>query len=462
MQCESFLHTLKEFNREYGLINPGERIIVAVSGGLDSMVLLQALCTLRTEWEIGLAVAHFNHELRGKDSTEDEAFVRAAAKRCNLECYVEHANTSSVAESRKLSVQEAARDLRYNFFSKLRSSLGFQKIATAHQSDDNAETILFNMFRGAGVQGLSGIPVMRKDLGVVRPLLFATRDLIAEYATAKAIPYREDVSNTQTEYTRNLLRHSVIPQIREHINPNLTSTLRRTGELFDQLEEYLREQAANVKGDVFVRQTPSEVVVDLPKFHALPVFLQEHVLLSTAKEFIRMDVDFTAVKTMMKLSHRETGTSISVTKDVVLFRNRDQLVLRRVPKTTPFRYNVAPGQSFEFENFHFESKAMPAPELSDNSNVEYIDATVLGKKLVIRSWNEGDWFIPLGMKEKKKLSDFFVDQKIPLFEKHLIPLLISDDDIVWVCGQRLDDRFKITPTTTKYLKLEYKPRTHVL
>ena len=461
MNQDSFLHALKEFNHQFRLIERGEKIIIAVSGGLDSMVLTDALCELQKELKLGLALAHFNHELRGKDSTDDESFARAAAKQRGLECYVEHANTASIAESKKLSIQEAARDLRYKFLAKLRSSLGFQKIATAHHADDNAETILFNVFRGAGVHGLSGIPVARKDLGVVRPLLFTTREEIEEYASARKLAYREDISNTHNEYTRNFLRNTLIPQIRENINPNLTHTLRRTGELFDLVEQYLKDQAAKVLGDVIVRRSADEVIFEVNKFHNQPVFLQEHLLLHTAKDFINMDVDFTAVKTMLKISHAETGTSSSIAKDAVLFRNRDHLIFKRVPKAVPFRYRVAPEQTFEFEHFRFESTAVPKAVLSDNPCIEYINATALGKQLVLRSWSEGDWFVPLGMKDKKKLSDFFVDQKIPLFEKHLTPILVSDGDIVWVCGKRLDDRFKITKTTAKILKLEYKPRNHI-
>ncbi len=457
----SFLHALREFNHQFRLIERGERIILAVSGGIDSMVLVDTLCKLQDELKLMLAIAHFNHELRGKDSNDDESFVRSVAKLKGIECYVEHANTASIAESRKLSLQEAARDLRYKFLAKLRTSLGFQKIATAHHADDNAETILFNAFRGAGVQGLSGIPVMRKDLGVIRPLLFAAREEIREYAVANKVAYREDISNAQNEYTRNFLRNSLIPQIREHINPNLTGTLRRTGELFDQVEQYLKEQAAKVLPDVIVRRSNDEIVFDLNKFHNQPVFIQEHLLFHTAKDFIRMDIDFTAVKTMLKISHAETGSSNSISKDIVLFRNREYLFFRRVPKAAPFRYRIEPEQSFEFEQFRFQSTIVPAATLSKDPHTEYVNATVLGKELVLRSWSEGDWFIPLGMKEKKKLSDFFVDQKIPLFEKHLIPIFVSDGDIVWICGRRLDDRFKITSTTTKILKIEYTPRNHV-
>ncbi len=454
----SFLNAFKEFVHRHELIARGDKIIVAVSGGIDSMVLLDLLLSISKDLKLELSVAHFNHELRGNDADEDEAFIRAKAKQHGLECYVEHANTKSVADAKKLTIQQTARDLRYKFFNKLRTSRGYQKVATAHHADDNAETIMFNLFRGAGVQGLSGIPVMRNDIAVIRPLLFAPRTDIEEYARLREVAFREDTTNSLSEYTRNFLRHQIVPLIKENINPNIAETLRRTSELFDQLEQFLIDTASSVLVDVMIHRTPDQIVFDLQKFHHQPVFLQEHILLHMAKEFSKLEIDFTTVKTMLKISHAETGTSCSISKDVVFFRDRDHLVFRHVPNSNPFQYRIAPDKSYEFEFFKFHSATVPKATMSDNPFIEYIDASALGKELLIRSWNEGDWFVPLGMKEKKKISDFFIDQKIPLFEKQTIPIVISDGSVVWICGKRLDDRYKITPKTTSVIKLEYVPR----
>jgi tRNA(Ile)-lysidine synthase len=457
MSEDSFLRSLREFIHQHKLIERNEKIITAVSGGIDSMVLLDALCELKQEFKLELAVAHFNHELRGKEASDDEMFVRTSAKDRGVECYVEHANTNSIAEAKKVSVQEAARDLRYTFFNKLRTSLGFHKIATAHHADDNAETILFNMLRGAGVHGLSGIPVVRADLAVIRPILFASRPQIHEYAVSRQISYREDSSNAHNEYTRNFLRHNLIPQICENINPNLIGTLHRTGELFDQIEQYLKEEAAKILPDVIVQHTTNQLIFNVSKLHDKPVFLQEHLLMQTVKQFGKIEIGFSAVKTMLSVSYAETGTSCSITRDLVLYRNRDHLILKRIQSTIPFRYHVEPNKTYEFEQFRFHSTFVSTPDFSDDPCIEFIDTAFLGKDLILRPWNNGDWFVPLGIKEKKKLSDFFIDQKIPLFEKHNIPLLVTEGNIVWVCGKRLDDRFKITPKTKNILKLEYAP-----
>src|SRR5271169_1659582 len=182
MKKNPLLHSLRDYIQKTGLLTTGERIIIAVSGGIDSMVLLDLLVAIRSELSLTLAIGHCNHQLRGSESDEDEAFVRSTAERYGIECYIEQTSSSKTADMQKKSLQETARELRYAFLQKLRSSAGFDAIATAHHADDNTETMLFNMFRGAGVQGLSGIPAFRKDACIIRPLLFATREDIASYA----------------------------------------------------------------------------------------------------------------------------------------------------------------------------------------------------------------------------------------------------------------------------------------
>ncbi len=458
MDEEVLVRSFREFAQRHRLIERGERLIVAASGGIDSMVLLDVLRRIGPEMKLMLAVAHFNHQLRGVESDEDEAFVRGVARQHKLECYVERAETDAVAEAQKTSIQEAARELRYAFFSKLRKSLGYQKIVTAHHADDSAETVIFNLLRGAGVHGLSGIPVLRKDLCVIRPMLFAAREEIREYAKSAGVAYREDSSNETTDYTRNFLRRELLPMIRENVNPNLSRTLRRTSEVFNELEEYLALEVEKVLPGVMARRTPEEAAVDLRGLRALPPFVQEYLLLRVAREFVGADVEFTTVRTIMNISSADTGASCSVGRGVTLFRDRDHLVFLRGGRSVPYRYPIELEQGYDFDAFSFRSAAVSSATLSDDPNVEFIDGARLGSSLVLRSWHDGDWFIPLGMKDRKKVSDFFIDQKVALHEKHSVPLLTSGEEIVWVCGRRLDDRFKVTPQTTNILKLEFLPR----
>ena len=457
---EFLLHAMRRFFRQIHLLEQGDKIVAAVSGGIDSMVMLDALVALRDELKLEIAVAHVNHRLRGAESDGDEEFVRRISENHGLSCHIRRVDTRALAESGRLSIQEAARNARYEFFAEILNSSGFQKIATAHHADDNAETILLNLIRGAGVKGLSGIPAKRPDEGIIRPLLFATRKQIQEYAGERKLAYREDSSNRGDDYARNYIRHRLLPQIQEYINPNVSGVLNRTAQLFEDLQHYLESEAARIAPSVVREQTEDQVRVDLNELHSKPVFLQEYLLFKTAREFCKTQIDFGAVRLMLQVSQAETGSSCSVSKNEIAYRNRDELLLKRAEGTARFCYRAESEKSYSFDHFSFASERVTRPEPVDNSNVEFIDADTVGKDFLIRSWHNGDWFIPLGMKEKKKLSNFFIDQKIPLFEKDRVPILESAGNIVWICGKRLDDRYKITEKTINVLKLEFLARYH--
>ena len=459
MPHDSLLHTVRQFLLNHRLLAKGEKIIVAVSGGVDSIVLLDLLSELRGAFEWELTVAHLNHDLRGSESLDDQHFVESAAKSYGYECYSERANTRAIAELRHQSIQEAARELRYEFFGKLRKSLGFQKIATAHHADDNAETMIFNFLRGAGVQGLSGIPKFRRDLDVVRPLLGCTRKELLSYAEEKKLRHREDSSNAKSEYSRNFIRQSVIPVIQENINPNLVATLSQSSVIFDQLERYLGGEVRRIVPKLIVRSTPNELILNLDLLRQEESFLQEYLIRHAVQMLTGREIDFGLVKTLVSLTESETGASCALPDDYLVYRNRSQFVIARRVPMRPFRHPIELNREYQFDHFRFTSAEVEEPRFAGNKLIEYVDAAAIGKELMLRTWHTGDSFVPLGMNEQKKLSDFFIDEKVPLPEKQEIPILISDGKIVWVCGRRLDDRFKITPDTQHIIRLEYHPRT---
>lgn len=454
----NIIQNIQQFIRKYRLLQRDDKIVAAVSGGVDSVVMLDVLMSLREQWNLSLVVAHVNHQLRGEEADCDEEFVKQLAKHYGVSCYAVRVGTAKEAERKKISIQETARNLRYDFFSKLRNELGFHKVTTAHNANDNAETVLLNLSRGAGVQGLAGIPVMREDMQVVRLLLSVTREEIETYARERGLSYRTDSSNAKTDYTRNFLRHSVVPLFTSNVNPNFVMTLNRTAELFRSLEQYLNNDAQQVISEV-AQKGNGEVVIDIPRLAAQPLFMQEYCLLLLMREFVRHDVDFSSVKTMSHLIEAETGSAYQFAQGVVAIRDRARLVFRNDEVTQSFRYPIEPNQFYRFDRFLFSSAAAESYQPVENGKVEFVDADRLGNSLVLRNWSEGDWFFPLGMKGRKKLSDFFVDAKIPIYEKQSIPVLESDGAIVWVCGKRIDDRFKVNKATKHILKLEYSPRT---
>ncbi|TAK55263.1 MAG: tRNA lysidine(34) synthetase TilS [Bacteroidetes bacterium] len=457
MPKETLLHHFLRNLHRRKLLENGDNIIVAVSGGIDSVVLLHLLHLASKELSFQMAVAHVNHNLRGQESGEDESFVRTLAERYRLTFHAHHAETLLLAAETKKSIQEAAREIRYNYFSELRRSLGFNKIAVAHNANDNAETILFNVMRGTGVKGLAGIPETRPDSGIVRPLLFATREQIVQFANEERLDYREDSSNKKTDYSRNYLRHNIVPLLSESINSNLIETLNRNAEIFTLLGSYLNEQAQTLAKSLIKESTPSHMILDRELFVSQSGFMQYFILYYLTKEVTSLEVSFDTIKEMAAVSHAETGAWSSPGGQTRLYRDRNHLVLATQPEPEQFQLPVSLYNEIQYDSFVFTTRQAKTPEFTNNRYVEYIDSGRLGNSLSLRSWKQGDWFIPLGMAEKKKLSDFFIEQKVPLFQKHSVPLFTSNDSIVWVCGKRLDERYKVTPSTTSILKLEYHP-----
>jgi tRNA(Ile)-lysidine synthase len=356
-------------------------------------------------------------------------------------------------------IQEAARKLRYEFLEKLLDSTGFSKIATAHNADDNAETVLLHLFRGAGVQGLSGIPVYRSDTKVIRPLLFAAREEIEEYALHEGLPFRNDSSNDKDDYTRNLVRHKVLTTVKEQINPSVIQTLSRTAELFRELEVYLSQQARAGLDLAVVSRAPSEVRVSIPRLRSHPALLRQHIVMLIGEDVTRQKLQADHVSAVLGLMDGLTGTWVQLSERHVVFRDRDTLVFKKTDAFRDFRVIVRTDQRYEFSGFRFESSVQDRPSgiTLNGSRSEYVDADRIGEsELVLRTWRDGDAFVPLGMKTHKKVSDYFVDAKIPLFEKRTYPVLETrNGEIVWLCGQRIDDRFRVTDATRRVLKLEF-------
>jgi tRNA(Ile)-lysidine synthase len=455
----AFLTRFHEFGRRRHLIEDRNKVIAAVSGGADSTVLLDLLAREQEAYGLTVVVAHFNHQLRGAESDGDEHFVAQRARHYGFELYVERANTAEYARLTKLGIQEGARELRYAFFEKLLISSGFDKIATAHNADDNAETILLNIFRGAGVQGLSGIPVFRDDRKIIRPLLFAQRSEIEEYAKTERLAFRTDSSNKKTHYTRNFIRHTIVPPLKKEVNPNLVQTLSRSADLFRELEAFLTYTARQSCEMILTRKSEDELLVSIPRLRGNPVLLQQYIIMLAAEQLAHKRLDYDQVNAILDLTEGLTGSWVAISKEYVVFRDRENLVMRKTDPVGDFRITVQPNHRYEFERFRFASEVVdPAQaQFTDSGTAEFIDADAVATgELVLRSWSDGDSFVPLGMKAKKKISDFFVDAKIPIYEKRQIPILeTKDGQVVWVCGQRIDDRFKVTDETRRVMKLEF-------
>jgi tRNA(Ile)-lysidine synthase len=417
----------------------GKKLLLATSGGLDSMVLLHLFQQL--DYQIG--VAHCNFQLRGLESFGDQNFVQEYANANNISIFVTQFDTDAFAKDYKLSTQVAARELRYNWFYELLETENFDYILTAHHADDNLETFLINLSRGTGLEGLTGIP-MQNDK-IVRPLLIFSRQEIEDFANANNIKWREDSSNASDKYLRNKIRHDLVPILKE-LNPNFLSSFQKTQNYLQESQTMVEDASIMIYQQVAI-ENEDEIHFDLNKLKQLPNY--KSYLYQWLKEF-----GFTAWDDIYDLVEGQTGKKV-FSSEYLLFKNRDYLIL------SPSK-NKSEKEEFFIDKDQKEVKfplKMSFCKVNDISNVSnktiFVDEDKLKFPLLLRRWNKGDIFCPFGMNGKsKKVSKLFKDEKLSILEKEKIWILCSGNQIVWVIGIRQDERFKIETTTNNQLKIE--------
>lgn len=417
----------------------GKKLLLATSGGIDSMVLVN-LCH---QSKLDFAVAHCNFQLRGEESDEDENFVKNQIEKLQFPIFIQRFDTKAFAEQNKLSIQVVARNLRYEWFYTLLANHNFDYILTAHHLDDSLETFLINFTRGSGLDGLTGIPEQSDK--IVRPLLAFSRKEIEAFAKENQITWREDSSNSSDKYLRNKLRHDVIPILKE-LNPSLLSSFENTISHLKQSQSLAQDAAKNLHQKV-VSEEEHHTVIDLPKL--LKYRNYKAYLFDWLQPF-----GFADWISVYDLINAQSGKQV-LSETHILLKNRDSLLL--FPKQ-----NIVSDEVFWVQKEQSEVKIplkLDFCNVSDisvqTSNVIFVDEDLLQFPLTIRRWQEGDFFQPFGMTGKKKLSKYFKDEKFSLLEKSNVWLLCSDDKIVWIVGKRQDERFKVTATTTKILKINY-------
>ena len=439
------LESFQRYIAENDLATHDDRILLTVSGGVDSMVMLSLFT--RSGYRVG--VAHCNFQLRGAESDEDEELVAREAARCGVPCYNRRFDTAGEMERTGESMEMAARRLRYAWFDALSREEGYTVIAIAHHIDDSIETFFINLLRGTGLRGLTGISTQVGK--VIRPLMFASRKEILEYAVQNRIPFREDSSNRSTKYLRNKIRLGLIPRIRE-INPKFTELMRKNigrltdAQLFiDHGIERIRREAVTSQGDT------DTIRVD----RIDPAFPREFViyeLLNSAYGFKGDVIDALC----HALNHDATGRCFYA-RDRMATIDRGAIIVTPIAPDDECRTTVERGAVrsycgnavlyYEYCDID-DVQTFGTPE-----QVAQVDADKLRFPLTLRRWREGDWFIPFGMTGRKKVSDFLIDAKVPLPEKQRQFVLLSGDDIVWLVGRRIDDRFRLTAETENVLRI---------
>ncbi|WP_179377190.1 tRNA lysidine(34) synthetase TilS [Winogradskyella wichelsiae] len=419
------------------------KLIIAISGGIDSVVLAKLCQSL----ELNFALAHCNFNLRAKESDKDEAFVVALAEQLEVEIFVQNFDTLAYADKNKCSIQMAARELRYDWFAELAQHLNYDYILTAHHADDNLETFLINFTRGTGLNGLTGIPMINRN--IVRPLLPFSRHQIEAFTQQENITWREDASNASRKYLRNKLRHEVVPVLKQ-INPNLLDSFQNTLTNLSDTADIVEESLSAVLKRALVSKDENDNTYRISEFKKLnnpKAYLFE----------IFKDYGFTEWNDIVDLLDAQSGKLIQ-SNSHRLIKHREFLILTGLKDSELSEVRILiTEQDSEVEIPSGTLIIQPIESIdSENDNALYIDKEKVSFPLELRLWREGDFFQPLGMNGKKKLSKYLKDEKFSLVEKENTWLLTSNKNVVWVVGKRADDRFKVTKATRSILKIELK------
>ncbi len=432
-----------EFNSIQSLFTTSDRVLLAVSGGIDSVAMLHLF--LNKSNVIG--VIHCNFQLRSTDSDEDEVFVRNLCNLRQIPFYCKRFNTIQYSEEKKISIQVAAREMRYQYFEEIRLREKYDLVAVAHNSDDTIETFFINLMRGTGIQGLTGIKP--KTGKIIRPILFASRKEIETFSEEAGMLHRLDKSNLSNKYKRNKIRNELIPFI-ETIAPSFRKTilevmhnLHGTSMIY---QSFLHAAYTNL-----VREEDGIRKIEIKELKALDFneivmseLLRDYGFSADVSRNIFGNLEAESGKTYFSPTHRllKDRTQLLITKrnsepDESFYIDEDTLSLE-----FPLLLNI------QHENIN------PAFEIPQNQKIACLDEEKIVFPLILRHWKIGDYFRPLGMDQMKKLSDFFINEKFTVFDKERVWLLVSDGKIVWICGHRIDDRFKIVSDTTKILRIE--------
>ncbi|KPL12312.1 MAG: hypothetical protein AMS26_18275 [Bacteroides sp. SM23_62] len=438
------LSKFRSFIQSNSLCQPSDRILLAISGGIDSMVLLHLF--FAAGYKPG--IAHCNFHLRGSESDGDEKFVKSAAENMGADFYRQDFDTEQSARESGISIQMAARNLRYRWFEEIRSRHGYDYIATAHNQDDVIETFFINLSRGTGIRGLTGIPV--KSERIIRPLLFASRKSIEEYAIGHDISFREDSSNASDKYLRNRVRHHLIPMLEEE-NPSFRMALMETMLKLSETEKLYEQELVLLKNRL-MRKEGDRIKIRIRDLSAHGA--RKSILFEILSEY-----NFSA-QAMEDIIHSLGGPSgkqfLSATHRIV--KDREDLIITPVDNKEERKYYLEREAGRITEPVDLEWMVVDHTEtfhIPNDRKIACLDLQKLHFPLILRHWQTGDYFQPLGMQGMKKISDFLIDTKVSLPDKERTWLLTSGREIAWVIGQRIDDRFKVRPYTRQVLMMKF-------
>lgn len=445
-----------EFIRKNELLAEGDRVLLGLSGGPDSVFAFHFLIEYGRKLGVEFSSLHLNHSLRGSESDKDEKFCKKICNINGVRLFHYKSDILKISGNSKRSVEETARAERYMYFEQCAKQNNFNKIITAHNMDDNTETIFLNLIKGAGISSLAGIPVKRSN--IVRPFLCLSKSEILDFLHQNRIEYREDSSNFDSIYERNYLRNEILPRIKNKINPKLNESVFHTAGIVANFYNLVETEIDHLFNK-FVIAKSNSVKIDLDLFGENEFAIGE-VLKKVFKEYLKIEFNQVNYKMLIDLKDNQVGKRNHLRDKWHAVRERDsiEIYIPDETKTEEIRFNL--NESVEFENTLLKIENTETGEYSENGNknVEFISADNLDDIFILRKWNSGDVFTPLGMKGQKKVSDFLTDLKISNKLRRDVYVLLNRNKIVWVVGLRIDENFKVSNTTKRTLKLCLKQK----
>lgn len=454
------LQKIMETIKENAMLNKEDKIIVGVSGGPDSMCLLHILNTLRNTYFIDIVAAHLNHGLRGKDADEDEEYVKEFCEKNNIEFYSKKVNIEELSNTWGISSEMAGREARYSFFLELFNKLGANKIAIAHNANDQCETILMRIIRGTGLEGLEGIKPVRDEI-YIRPLIKVTRDEIEDYCDKNNINPRIDKTNLQNIYSRNKIRLELIPYIKENFNSHVIEVVNRLGENIKVDNDFMEKKSKEVFGK-YCNLTSNKVKIKSEAFNEHKALLSR--MIRKAVELVKgnlVNFERVHVEYIISLQGGNTGKEIELPGGIRALNNYGEIILSKESKNEIKKnletYEISLNERNKIGRFNIEANTLDKKFLErvkENSLEQYFDYEKVNGNISFRYRKEGDKFQPLGMKGTKKLKDIFMDLKIPKSLRDNIPIICVGEEIAWIVGYRISDKFKVDKTTNKLLKIK--------
>ena len=464
---ESLEPRVLDFIQRRQLISGG-KLVVAVSGGPDSVCLVHILARLRKKLKASLHVAHLNHQLRGAESEADAQYVSELARQLDIPATIEGREVKGYQKQHHLSLEEAAREVRYSFLAEVAKAIGTNLVAVGHTRDDHVETILMHLIRGTGTRGLKGLQPSTEwrsktaSITVIRPLLEVSRGETEDYCRQHRLAPRLDTSNISLSPLRNRIRHQLLPLL-ESYNPGIAQALLRTGQIAGDDIAFLDKEAARLWDEV-AQEDGKTIVLDKKRFDPLPPTLKRYLLRAAVARRLgsAKDIEMRHIEEMMSALDKAAGKRLSLPGGLTFSLEYDRYLLTSDPATLsplPVLGGESqlriPGET-KLPGWSVEASIVKGKRLTKNDFTAYLDLAKTGDKLVVRPRKRGDRFQPLGLGQPKKVNEFMIDAKIPRAWRQQVPIVCSPAQIVWVVGWRIDERAKVSDKTKKVLRLKFE------